>query len=690
MNITSVSPRMRKVRLGMIAAMAFAAVSSVAETRYFDTNGAVPGFGSANGDWKDGSALWSADPTGASETTAVLPAETDEAVFGTTENPIEAGTVHVYGPRKVATLSARPAVGEAVTFAAGDETATLGMSLLLVSPDMAPSSDVNFDLPVLADGNLTVSNVSVVATWANDLSGNATGSGATAELVIPGGTLADWEPVSTKMCDGNNEGAWVATEWLPYQVVRTDTKLTVQFQGLYNIYTYAYKVEFVQSAEGITARKIWNRYGKTSTSPLGSDFEKKENYVAAYDRYHIRRMTFRRVNCPSARFRKGLSINGSLLIGCGAETAISGEFTGVTALAVDGTLTISNMPSLMVSQPLSMGDGGMLKIGQLASVTLSGDAVPQKGKIEVVDGGKLSVSRKGALDDGTFGSAKAIRVGKDAVLDVSNSYGAFPQSRRILEIDGGTVIAGTTSDKQTYIAGAVLRNGAFFNGDGGKGVDILGGQKITVEGSTPSSWAGLVFTEKSKTTRTPLVFEVADVTGDESADFTLKGTLKDFDANTFSYMQLSKTGAGTMEIAAQCTGAKRYPFLVNEGTLLLGVNDTLGSTSKKVLIATNDVQMAGGTLAAKTGTKQTLKFLTVTADSTIDLRGTATMSFADSSAKAWTAGAKLNILCESTEQITFAGLSDDQIGALRVNGRRVRKLDDKGHPVFPGLILLLK
>lgn len=686
MNITSVSPGMRKVRLGMIAAMAFAAVSSVAETRYFDTNGAVPGFGSANGDWRDGSALWSADPTGASETTAVLPAETDEAVFGTTENPIEAGTVQVYGPRKVATLSARPAVGEAVTFAAGDETATLGMSLLLVSPDMAPSSDVNFDLPVLADGNLTVSNVSVVATWANDLSGNATGSGATAELVIPGGTLADWEPASTKMYDGNNGGSWVATEWLPYQVVRTDTKLTVQFQGLYKTYSYAYKVEFVQSAEGITARKIWNRYGNTSTSPLGSDFEKKENYVQAYDRFHIRRMTFRRVNCPSARFRKGLSINGSLLIGCGAETAISGEFTGVTALAVDGTLTISNMPSMTISAPISIGVG-KLKVSQLASVTLSGDAVPQKGVIEVVDGGELSVSKDGDLASGTFGAA-IIKVGKDAVLDVSNSKFAFPQTTRILEIDGGTVSAGKIGGKQTYIAGAILRNGAFFDG---LNIDIVGGRTITVEGSTPSSWAGLVFTEKSKTTRTPLVFEVADVTGDESVDFTLKGTLKDFDANTYPYMQLSKTGAGTMEIAAQCTGAKRYPFLVNEGTLLLGVNDTLGSTSsKKVLIATNDVQMAGGTLAAKTGTKQTLKFLTVTADSTIDLRGTATMSFADSSAKAWTAGAKLNILCESTEQITFAGLSDDQIGALRVNGRRVRKLDDKGHPVFPGLILLLK
>lgn len=680
MNITSVSPRMRKVRLGMIAAMAFAAVSSVAETRYFDTNGAVPGFGSANGDWKDGSALWSADPTGASETTAVLPAETDEAVFGTTENPIEAGTVQVYGPRKVATLSARPAVGEAVTFAAGDETATLGMSLLLVSPDMAPSSDVNFDLPVLADGNLTVSNVSVVATWANDLS-------ATAELVIPGGTLADWEPASTKMYDGNNGGSWVADEWLPYHVVRTDTKLTVQFQGSNNTsYMYAYKVEFVQSAEGITARKIWSRYDLITILPLGSDFEKATKTT---NRYHFRRMTFRQVNCPSARFCKGLSINGSLLIGCGAETAISGEFTGATALAVDGTLTISNMPSMTISAPISIGVG-KLKVSQLASVTLSGSAVPQKGKIEVVDGGELFVSKAGSLDPGTFGSA-TIKVGKDAVLDVSNSKFAFPSGRRILEIDGGTVIAGTTSDKQTYVAGAVLRNGAFFNGDGGKGVDIVGGQKITVEGSTPSSWAGLVFTEKSKTTRTPLVFEVADVTGDESVDFTLKGTLRDYDANTYSYMQLSKTGAGTMEIAAQCTGAKRYPFLVNEGTLLLGVDDTLGSTSsKKVLIATNDVQMAGGTLAAKTGTKQTLKFLTVTADSTIDLRGTATMSFADSSAKAWTAGAKLNILCESTEQITFAGLSDDQIGALRVNGRRVRKLDDKGHPVFPGLILLLK
>ena len=684
MNITSVSPGMRKVRLGMIAAIAFAAVSSVAETRYFDTNGAVPGFGSANGDWKDGSALWSADPTGASETTAVLPAETDEAVFGTTENPIEAGTVQVYGPRKVATLSARPAVGEAVTFAAGDETATLGMTNLVT----AHGNSMVFDLPVEADGDFPIS---FNPNSKKLLHERDSALPKTAVLVFPNQDLKMWTPGAiTYVWDSNSSNLrFREVEWKAYHVIRTDSSLTVQFQGNYNngIIT-GHKVEFTQGESGIMAKLEYHCWKYISAgAKLGDDFDTASGYTKTYERFEIRKFTMVSsdvVPKPDVRFCMGLTMDGTLSIDANLEAAVSKSFSGFTNLNVNGTLTISNMPSMTIALPVNMGGSGTLRVGQQTSVTLSGSAVPQKGKIEVVDGGELFVNKAGTLDPGTFGNA-TIKVGKDAVLDVSNSKYAFPKTTRILEIDGGTVSAGKISGKQTYIAGAILRNGAFFDG---LNIDIVGGQTITVEGTSPSSWAGLVFTMSKK--GNPIYFEVADVTGDEAVDFTLKGTLGDFPQSGFDYSQLSKTGAGTMEIAAQCTGAKRYPFLVNEGTLLLGVNDTLGSTSKKVLIATNDVQMAGGTLAAKTGTKQTLKFLTVTADSTIDLRGTATMSFADSSAKAWTAGAKLNILCESTEQITFAGLSDDQIGALRVNGRRVRKLDDKGHPVFPGLILLLK
>ena len=689
MNITSVSPGMCKVRLGMIAAMAFAAVSSVAETRYFDTNGAVPGFGSANGDWKDGSALWSADPTGASETTAVLPAETDEAVFGTTENPIETGTVQVYGPRKVATLSARPAVGEAVTFAAGDETATLNAQVIHSS-----SGVLTFDVPVSSDGDLSLSNRvgSMTYTWTGDLP-------ATATLLFPGANLSEWTPSTGKAHDTKTPVVVKDDDvWNAYCVTRTGGKLTAQFQWEKSGTLYSYSVEFAQTSEGITGRKLWCKWGT-----LGGGFRRGSDLKngTTLSRIQLREVTMMPEQSPAAevQFRQGISAAGAFSISRGVAATVSGSCGKLgSTFRVDGALTISNVPSATISAALS-GMLPTLKFGPLAQdeiLTLSGDnsgldrptweingarvefetsSFPKSSTIDILNGSYVTI--KGAAS--IFYETK-INV-KDSTLKVAGSQNSFDRTYTPTPVIDHGVLNLAVS---TYITDINLRNGSTVFGST---INVDEGKTIKVEGIGVSTWTNLTFIMDQAGV---LTFNVANDTGDDEVDFILTGTLKDYVQSGYDKAQLSKTGAGTMEIAAQCTGAKRYPFLVNEGTLLLGVDDTLGSTSKKVLIATNDVQMAGGTLAAKTGTKQTLKFLTVTADSTIDLRGTATMSFADSSAKAWTAGAKLNILCESTEQITFAGLSDDQIGALRVNGRRVLKLDDKGHPVFPGLILMLK
>lgn len=784
--------------------------------RYFDTNGATPGFGEATGDWCDGAAVWSGDPAGASETTAVLPMGT--AAFGTVDIPITPGEVSVYGLRSVGSIFVSMLGDSPLTFVAGDDSGTLEFSEL-----HSVEGDTVFDVPVHSSEDFHVVASELPLEYSDSFLSKDL------KLIFPGRQLADWEP-GTCVLAGKSISECTSIARL---VNRSESEVSVQYQSLEGTNLKGVKVVFVQTEQGIAAKAIWARY--LANGALGIDMDvsfSREMTVATGPQdlhYGVKSVRmYSNIQAGVADFSEGLAVDGVLKVDPATKVIVRKELVvdSVTSESYDvcGVLNVRDVDANVQFSGALAGTGGTVEFGPFnependSVVTVSKSFDNQSGPIllavakSVYDlvrvengvgyGGELDkktaalffFERNGneatfqsQIVNGQYLTCAMVRIfqrGTDVYGEVTmcpyvlssdyelgvdfrtitpigtDCYGlskiglvfrnrpiarlkaqAFSQNNFTVEVnnarmdvlhnfalsddttvnihsgghvrlqhywrraqfnvhsggilepvyatwstgsrivvDGGRLQAPAERSVEPSIKDIVLRNGGSV---GGCGLLMLGQDSVvvSVEGFSPSYWeCGMML--KGDKDGISVTFDVQDVTGDDRVDFFHGGDI--FDQSGYPKVQLIKQGEGTMRLDNKCTGALQHPVKLAAGTLLLGVDSALSTG--------HAVDFAGGTLAVAENTQQVLSSPVLSDDSVLAVGKGATISFADSSATAWSAGKTLNITCDKPSQVRFGtsatALTASQVKALRVNGKKV-VLDDSGHLASRGMVLLL-
>lgn len=139
-------------------------------------------------------------------------------------------------------------------------------------------------------------------------------------------------------------------------------------------------------------------------------------------------------------------------------------------------------------------------------------------------------------------------------------------------------------------------------------------------------------------------------------------------------VSLTKDGSGTMTLSGQSTYTGTTNL--NAGTLSLGASNALFSTSP--------FRANGGTFALN-GHTQTLGLLTITANSVFNFGGSGgTLTFADSSAQAWSGTLTITNYSTATNSLRFGssstGLTPTQLSLLRFTdyGNAAGQIDSSG------------
>ncbi|MDD2598759.1 MAG: autotransporter-associated beta strand repeat-containing protein, partial [Kiritimatiellae bacterium] len=154
----------------------------------------------------------------------------------------------------------------------------------------------------------------------------------------------------------------------------------------------------------------------------------------------------------------------------------------------------------------------------------------------------------------------------------------------------------------------------------------------------------------------------ADVTGDDAADLTIPGVIRDYAGAAYENMPMTKVGAGTVSFSGVNT--HKGLITINQGALALDGNNSLNINNPIVL---NGGALNIGDFANSAGT------LTVSNTNSLLVVGAGSIAFADSSATTWVN--KLTVTgplqANSVRFGTSAGgLTAAQIAAIKINGER--------------------
>ncbi len=253
------------------------------------------------------------------------------------------------------------------------------------------------------------------------------------------------------------------------------------------------------------------------------------------------------VSGESVTFESSVALGTNALTVSNSSTSTASEIKG--AITGSGELTKTGDGTLTID---SAGDG--------TNAGFTGDVVVDGG---VLEAGSSSGSREYLLGTGT----KTVTVNNGGELRFT-SYNAFgrassPSPTNTLVINaGGTV----TSNNSFTVLNDVTLNGGTLASNGGVSAAyqtfFIEGD-VTVGGTTASTIT-TSGTNGAIHLSAATVFNVADVTGDASADLIVAGNLMD-QAGTGAAGEIVKNGAGTMAL----TSASSYSgtTAVNAGTL---------------------------------------------------------------------------------------------------------------------------
>lgn len=352
------------------------------------------------------------------------------------------------------------------------------------------------------------------------------------------------------------------------------------------------------------------------------------------------------------------------------------------------TLTFSGSGSITNNSAIT-GTGGVVKTGtgtvhyyttQLNTYT--GDTVIQQGSLILDNLDKSNASIRGNVTIGDNVSAPGsatLALGyspyaNDLINDNStftiNQSGQFRLNGQY-EVIGPLVMQGGSINSALYQGSSGSTAMLYLNGD----VTGLANANYT---STITANIGLNGANRT--------FAVAD--GAPAVDMSINGVVSGaINGNTTTGGGLIKTGAGTLELTGSAANTYTGPTVISGGTLRLNKSsgDAIASggsiqvnSGGTLLLAganqignTANLTLNGGTFNTG-GNSETLGTLTLTANSTIDFGGSAnTLTFASSSASAWTAATALTLQnwTSSSDHLFFgnsaAGLSAAQVASIR-------------------------
>lgn len=327
-------------------------------------------------------------------------------------------------------------------------------------------------------------------------------------------------------------------------------------------------------------------------------------------------------------------------------------------------------------------------VGRNVVLKLSGtDVPPYGGKFTVLSGGRLFPAVTGPAWYGFSGGHVQYEVLESGELFVPYANFSSSYSTQKFHVRGGTVhftfqsSSAPTDDSGNYLNFITLQDGARLVGRMPR-VGYQSNPIWKVRGSSPSFIdSGILLAPGNTRTMT---LDVADVTRDAAADLHIGYKIADWPNE--SKTSIKKTGSGTVSVECPCSYAQ--PTYVTAGTWLLAANATTAGTMV--------MSLGGGTLAAAASTTNAFAALNLTANSMIALGEGASLSFADTSATAWTSGVQLSVTGDMAKaELRFgsssAGLTAEQLACVRVNGKKA-VLDEGGRLLqyTGGLLVIFK
>lgn len=359
--------------------------------------------------------------------------------------------------------------------------------------------------------------------------------------------------------------------------------------------------------------------------------------------------------------------------------------------------SVAQHPRVKVSSTNELGNVA-LKVGMTSPALVDFNdqkSFPTSGTVEVGPYGCVSLykpsNQGGVLDGMTYGVPFTVR--KGGQLIAKTAY-VLKGDNTSITLDGGLLSVSPQTnpgaDSSVYVDDFVLRNGARI---AGADVRVRASTSLwKIEGSSPSFCdVGLIcwrYSEKS--TSDKIVFDVDDVTSDETPDFTISGRIVESSTGTFGQVPIVKQGAGTMRLTGSYV-MNVVPTRLEGGTFLVD-GDILDSGC--------DFALAGGTLAFADGTTNAAQGFTLEADSGLSVGEDASVSFADMSAVEWADGKRLVFSgdlekCSVRFGTSSAGLTTSQLRKIAFAGDRDHRaaLDDDGYLCKvpkPGLMLLFR
>lgn len=648
---------------GVLALAAGAGLAASAETWYFDTNGAEPGFGTADGDWT--SAFWTQDATGSAVPGGHATVFSDAVQFGTEGYPMAGGAVSVDGQQSVG----------AVAFA-GSGAITLGGTGPLVLADRSEIRvneycDATVSVPLVCGSSLEIWNGKHNLT----LSGTMQGEGA--ELSSGIGRIdcfyglsaeSDWAVcafdarlASVTNLTGLICGAYMGDEvkgqpGRVYFFENNGSEAACQVQIIENVdYLKCILIELRQNGDNIEIRSPW----------------------AGYRMYADYGYCFRADGTVPEEVQSTTGINGY----------------GVNQITLKGLQPASGTVTQTGSNEIV---GGTLSVYGRHHVIANANGLPPNGVADVYSGAALELNVVGEdYRTGISGGTTALHVHKGGTIRLNASECLGSVSRQELVVDGGKI--DYKVDVAVIFNNVTLRNGASFVNYGGHYNGIwLGANRSeevtwTIDGESPSScvvdmrpmgapngWDSVYDANHF----TNITFIVKKTTDTDASDFVQQGRVMNFNdaADGYRYANIIKRGTGTMELAGGMTAELYGSFRIQEGVLKIGRSD--GYT------ASTAVSLEGGALAVADGTSNAIANVRVACNSALKLGAGAVLRL---NSLAFAEGAGLDIQGD----LEASALYVPRLGIARhlvtCNGQPVhREPDGRLHMGALGSLMILR